>query len=159
MYGRVLDARGQPIAGAEVDVWLTDADGLYDLQAHGPDVVDLRARFRSDESGRYWFRSTRPRCYSIPMGGPVGDMVRATRQHGMRPAHVHYWVRAAGYRDLITALYFKDDDYLTTDAAFGVVSALVISVLPPAPDSPAPALPRIPYDFHLSRAAAGDTVA
>lgn len=151
MYGRVCGEDGEGLAGAELDVWLTDEEGLYDSQAHGPDVLDHRARFVADLQGRYWFRTTLPKGYSIPMDGPVGEMVRAMRQHGMRPAHIHAWVRATGWRDLVTALYFQGDPYLATDAAFGVTPELVIEVLPPSATSPIPALERIAYDFRLAR--------
>lgn len=153
MHGRVLDAAGRPIPHARVDVWLADAEGQYDIQAHGPDVIDLRARFIADEQGRYWFRTTQPLGYSIPMGGPVGALVRATARAGMRPAHIHFWITAEGFQSLVTSVYFKGDPYLETDAAFGVTRNLVVEVLPPAKDSPIPALPRIPYDFVLTPAA------
>lgn len=151
VYGRILDADDRPIASAHVDVWLADSNGQYDVQAHGPGVDDLRARFTTDSQGRYWFRSTVPLGYSIPMGGPVGALVRATARAGMRPAHLHFLIDAAGFRPLVTSLYFKADPYLETDAAFGVTRKLVIEVLPPAADSPLPALRRVPYDFHLTR--------
>jgi len=152
MYGCVRGAAGEAIAGATLDIWLTDEDGYYDLQAHGPEVMDLRGRLRADAAGRYWFRTTLPKGYSIPMDGPVGAMVRATRQAGMRPAHIHAWVRAPGCRDLVTALYFRGDPYIERDAAFGVRPELIIEVLEPAADSPIPALARIPYDFRLAPA-------
>jgi protocatechuate 3,4-dioxygenase beta subunit len=38
------------------------------------------------------------------MDGPVGEMVRAQKRHGMRPAHIHFLVGAPGYRELETAL-------------------------------------------------------
>lgn len=153
MHGRVVDTGGQPIPHARVDVWLADAEGQYDIQAHGPEVIDLRARFIADEQGRYWFRTTQPLGYSIPMGGPVGALVRATERAGMRPAHIHFWIAAQGFQSLVTSVYFKGDEYLETDAAFGVTRNLVVEVLPPSKDSPVPALPRIPYDFVLSPAA------
>ncbi|MGC3980469.1 MAG: dioxygenase [Steroidobacteraceae bacterium] len=149
MYGQVRDPQGNPIANAEVHVWLADAEGQYDIQAHGPDVVDLRARFITDEAGRYWFRTTQPVGYSVPMGGPVGELIRATARAGMRPAHIHFLIRAAGYQPLVTSVYFQGDPYLETDAAFGVTRALVVEVLPPSDAAPIVDLPRIAYDFTL----------
>lgn len=151
VYGRVLDSKHNPVPHARIDVWLADAEGQYDVQAHGPGVDDLRARLRCDAEGRYWFRSTVPLGYSIPMGGPVGVLVRATHRAGMRPAHLHFFIDAPGCQPLVTSLYFKADPYLETDAAFGVTRKLVIEVLPPSADSPIPALPRVPYDFSLTR--------
>lgn len=149
-YGRVLDASGNAIPNAQIDVWLADADGQYDVQAHGPEVVDLRARFSCDANGRYWFRTTQPLGYSIPMGGPVGALVRATARAGMRPAHIHFLISAVGFQPLVTAVYLKDDSYLETDAAFGVTNKLVVEVQAPSPDAPIPELPRIHYDFVLT---------
>ena len=38
--------------------------------------MDLRANFRTDADGHYHFRTVRPLGYSIPMDGPVGEMVK-----------------------------------------------------------------------------------
>lgn len=43
----------------------------------------------------------------------------------MRPAHVHFLVRAAGYQKLITHVFVDDDPWLDFDAVFGVRSNLV----------------------------------
>jgi hydroxyquinol 1,2-dioxygenase len=152
MYGLVRDSRRNPIAHAELDVWLADAEGQYDVQAHGPGVNDLRGRFVADAGGNYWFRTTLPLGYSIPMNGPVGDLVRATARKGMRPAHIHFLIRAAGHRPLVTSVYLVGDPYIEIDAAFGVTSELVVTVLPPAADAPIVTLPRITYDFTLTPA-------
>src|SRR5258708_12017298 len=71
MAGRVQDAGGKPIAGALIDVWQTGSDGLYDIQGPQPDQMDLRARFRTDQDGRYTFRSALPIRYRIPMAAPL----------------------------------------------------------------------------------------
>lgn len=148
MYGTVRDIKGRPIPNALVDAWLADEEGKYDVQEHGPGVDDLRARYQADAQGRYWFRTTIPAGYSIPMDGPVGDLVRATARDGMRPAHIHFRLMSQGFQDLVTAVYFKDQ-YIETDAAFGVLRKLVVEILPPSKDSPVPSLPRIPYDFTM----------
>jgi hydroxyquinol 1,2-dioxygenase len=151
MYGRVMDAGGAPVAGAVIDIWLADEEGAYDVQAHGPGVSDLRGRFRSDADGLYYFRTTIPLGYSVPMGGPVGRLIRATARAGMRPAHVHLRCMAPDFRELVTSVYFQADPYLQTDAAFGVTPDLVVRVEPPSAASPCPALPRIVFDCVLSR--------
>ena len=92
-----------------MDVWQTNAEGLYDLQARDATVMDMRGRFRADAEGRYHFRTVKPIGYSIPMDGPVGQLVHRQDRHGMRPAHIHILVAAEGYRELVTALYFGDD--------------------------------------------------
>jgi hydroxyquinol 1,2-dioxygenase len=153
VYGRITGPDSEPVAAAHLDVWVADDEGQYDVQAHGPGVSDLRARFATDGEGRYWFRTTQPLGYSVPMGGPVGVLIRATARAGMRPAHIHFLIRSPGYRELVTSVYFKNDPYLETDAAFGVMSNLVVQVLPPSAEAPIPTLPRVHYDFQLTRAA------
>src|SRR5919112_947166 len=84
LFGTVADAEGKPVPDAEIDIWQTDAHGLYDLQANDPEVMDLRGRYRTDAAGRYHMRTVKPIGYSIPMDGPVGRMVQQQHRHGMR---------------------------------------------------------------------------
>lgn len=152
-YGQVTNAAGQGIANALVQVWEPDETGNYDLQKLDPSVMDLRGRFRTDSEGRYYFRGICPTGYRIPMDGPVGDMIRAQRRHGYRPAHIHFIVGAPGYRELVTALYVAGDEHIDSDTVFGVSDTLVISVNPNDPASPIPHLPTVHYDFRLAAAA------
>ena len=88
---RVLDLQGRPIAGAEVDVWQADDDGLYDVQQ--PELGRTRrARgvLRSDAEGRLRFRSITPTAYPVPTDGPVGQLLLASGRHPWRPAHLHF---------------------------------------------------------------------
>ena len=62
--GRVLDVGGAPIAGAVLDVWQVDGDGLYDVQRPGASYA--RGRFTTGADGRYAFRTVKPVSYSIP---------------------------------------------------------------------------------------------
>ena len=88
---RVTDAEGRPLVGAVVDVWHSDKDGYYDVQHYDEGgEVSLRARFRTDESGRVWLWTIVPSFYPISDDGPVGDMLRAQGRHPYRPAHVHF---------------------------------------------------------------------
>lgn len=151
LFGQVKDAEGRGIPGAWVDVWQTDAEGLYDLQAHDPSVMDMRGRVRCDEQGRYRLRTLKPVGYSIPMDGPVGGFVRSQGRHGFRPAHIHILIAAPGYRELVTALYLGDDEHVDSDTVFGVSKSLVVMPSAELPDAPVPGLPSIRYDFTLSR--------
>lgn len=156
LYGRVSDNDGRPISGALIQVWQTSEHGLYDLQTHGLEGTDLRANFRTDADGRYHFRTVRPLGYSIPMDGPVGALVRAQMRHGFRPSHIHFLIGAEGYRELVTALYFADDEHIDSDTVFGVSGSLVVNAKDD-PDSPIPGLRAVHYDFRLARAAPGET--
>jgi hydroxyquinol 1,2-dioxygenase len=154
VYGRVIDTQGRGIPHATVQVWQTDEHGLYDLQANDPGTMDARGNFRADANGNYHFRTVRPLGYSIPMDGPVGKFVHTQARHGMRPSHIHFLIGGPGYRELVTALYFGDDENIASDTVFGVSQSLVVSIDPKDPTCPIAGLPGVRYDFQLSRAAA-----
>jgi protocatechuate 3,4-dioxygenase beta subunit len=151
IYGRVTDADGQGVAHAAMDVWQTDAEGQYDLQADDPSLMDMRGRLRCDAQGRFHFRTLKPIGYAIPMDGPVGELVRRQKRHGFRPAHIHILITAPGRRDLVTALYFGDDRHVDSDTVFGVSRSLVVRDRTDLPDAPIPGMPSIRYDFIMSR--------
>jgi catechol 1,2-dioxygenase/hydroxyquinol 1,2-dioxygenase len=150
LYGTVKDSSGRPLTNASVEIWQTDQEGLYDVQRH--DELDTRGRFLTDANGRYCLRTISPLGYSIPMDGPVGTLVRAQRRHGMRPAHIHFRVTAAGYCDLITALYLRTDKYIQSDIAFGVTESLIRDIVDNDPRSPFPDLPSLNFDLTLRSA-------
>jgi hydroxyquinol 1,2-dioxygenase len=157
LFGRVVDEAGAGVPGAMVEVWQTDAEGAYDLQANNPEVMDMRGQYRTDAEGRYAIRTLIPLGYSIPMDGPVGTMVRAQHRHGYRPAHIHMLIGAEGYRELVTALYLGDDPNIDSDTVFGVSESLVVRPRPGVEGAPDPALPSVRYDFQIARRAAHDT--
>src|SRR3954466_15167592 len=55
--GRVLDLDGKPVAGALLDVWQTQTNGLYDSQDASSDELHMRGKFRTDAEGRYLIRT------------------------------------------------------------------------------------------------------
>ncbi len=156
LYGQVADNDGTPLPHALVQVWQTDEHGLYDVQAHADAHMDMRGNFRTDADGRYHFRTVRPLGYSIPMDGPVGKLVQNQGRHGMRPSHIHILITAPGHRELVSALYFGDDDHIGSDTVFGVSASLVVSAAN-NPDCPIPGLQSVRYDFRMPRAADNDT--
>jgi protocatechuate 3,4-dioxygenase beta subunit len=123
--GRVLNMEGQPLAGAELDVWQTDSSGLYDSQRPELDHMHMRGIFRTGADGQYLVRTVRPVHYQIPSDGPVGQMLRATNRHPWRPAHVHFKVSAEGYQPVTTHVFDDIDEYLKADAVFGVKESLI----------------------------------
>ena len=123
--GRVHGLDGEPVPGAELHVWQADAEGKYDVQR--PDLAEPQARgvLHADGEGRYHFRSVLAEPYPIPDDGPVGDMLRATKRHPWRPAHLHFMIQAPGYETLITHVFRNGDRWLDSDAVFGVRQSLV----------------------------------
>jgi hydroxyquinol 1,2-dioxygenase len=61
----------------------------------------------------------------MPVDGPVGDLIRATGNHHMRPAHMHAIVSASGYQPVITHVFVDGDPYLDGDAVFAVKDSLI----------------------------------
>ncbi len=123
--GRVLDAAGSPIADAELDVWQTGSNGLYDSQDPALAGVHMRGRFHTDRDGRYLIRTTRPVHYPIPADGPVGELLKATSRHPWRPAHIHVRVSSPDHEPVTTHVFDADDPYLRSDAVFAVKESLV----------------------------------
>jgi hydroxyquinol 1,2-dioxygenase len=133
--GRVVDLDGAPIAGAVLDVWQADEEGLYEAQIAELDEARLRAVYESRDDGGYCVRTIAPRGYSIPMDGPVGDLIGRTDISHFRPAHVHFLVAADGYEQLITHLFEAGAQYLDDDVVFGTKEGLVVTFeeRPPGP--------------------------
>jgi hydroxyquinol 1,2-dioxygenase len=160
VHAVVHGPHGEPVAGAEVDVWQADADGLYDVQR--PELGDARrarAVLHADARGAVRFRSIVPTAYPIPVDGPVGAMLTATGRHPWRPAHLHFMIRATGYQPLTTHIFRAADPYLDSDVVFGVRSSLVGDYVEhPAGTAPDGSVVDTPYftldqDFVLARAA------
>ena len=124
--GSVSAVGGGPLPGATIDVWHSDKDGYYDVQHYDEGgATTMRARFRADASGRFWFWTIVPSFYPIPDDGPVGDMLRAQGRHPFRPAHVHFMISAPGYETLVTHVFIDGDKYLDSDVVFGVKDSLI----------------------------------
>jgi hydroxyquinol 1,2-dioxygenase len=152
--GTVRDVDGKTIGGAVLDVWQADTDGNYESQLD-VDEARLRARYASRPDGTYCIRTIGPLGYSVPMDGPVGDLISRTDISHFRPAHVHFLVEAPGYERLITHLFQEGAQYLDSDVVFGTKAELVVEFEPrdpgPTPDGGTSAEPWLlaVYDFVL----------
>lgn len=124
-HGTVLDPDGKPIAGAEVDVWQSSPEGLYENQDPAQAEMNLRGRFVSDAEGRFGFRSVKPAGYPVPIDGPTGVLLAAQKRHNMRPAHLHFLIAKPGFKTIASQVYDPDDPHLDTDSQFGVTRALI----------------------------------
>jgi protocatechuate 3,4-dioxygenase beta subunit len=96
LTGKVLDPSGAPIAGAAVEIWHTDAKGIYDHPGD-PDTASRDQTFQfygtstTDADGTYLFRTIKPGLYEP------------------RPRHIHVKVRIDGAEALTTQFYFMED--------------------------------------------------
>jgi hydroxyquinol 1,2-dioxygenase len=154
--GTVRGVRGEPVAGARIDVWEADADGFYDVQYDGARTAN-RGHLFTDAAGSFRFWSVQPAAYPIPTDGPVGRLLAAAGRGAMRPAHIHFMIRAGGYRKLTTHVFAAGDEYLGRDAVFGVKERLVAEFAdhaatePPPPGGPAGSdWSSVRYDFVLA---------
>src|SRR5262245_49343927 len=121
----VEDKEGRPVEVAEVDVWHSSPQELYEHQDPGQAEMNLRGRFLTDREGRFHFKSVKPAGYPIPSDGPVGELVKATGRHNYRPAHLHFMIFKPGFKTLISQVYVPDDEHLDSDVQFGVTRALI----------------------------------
>jgi catechol 1,2-dioxygenase len=158
--GRVVDAAGQPIAGAEVDVWHASPVGLYENQDLEQADMNLRGKFTTDSDGHFWFRSVMMVGYPIPTDGVVGRLLKAQQRHPYRPAHLHALIVKQGFKVLISQVYDPNDPHIDSDVQFGVTKALLGDFVrhdEPHPTEPDVTAPWYQLD-HLYRMEAGDTV-
>ena len=153
VQGRVLTVTGEPIADAHIEVWQADDQGFYDVQYEELSEPRGRGHLCSSEDGRYWFWSVKPEAYPLPTDGPVGELLDAANRSPMRPAHLHFMVRAEGLKTLVTHVFLDGDQYLDTDAVFGVKGSLIASFVRheagTAPDGSAVAVPYHTLDYDL----------
>ncbi|MGJ7498549.1 intradiol ring-cleavage dioxygenase [Variovorax sp. RT4R15] len=133
--GRVVGLDGRPVPHAELQVWQADANGKYDVQYAGDHGHRARGTLHTDSDGNFHFKSIRAEAYPIPHDGPVGRMLEALGRHPWRPAHLHFMITAPRYERLITHVFRSGDQYLDSDAVFGVRRSLIADWMehPPGP--------------------------
>ena len=97
ILGRVLDASGAPVRGAQVEIWQCDATGIY---RHPRDAswrrkrdagFQGRGRMPVGSDGAYAFRTIKPVAYP-----------------GRTP-HIHFAITAPGREPLVTQMYAQGD--------------------------------------------------
>lgn len=124
VVGTVRDLKGNPIKGVVLDMWQTDGEGLYEDQ-RGADEPYMRGIYHSKADGSFVVRTVAPIGYTIPMDGPVGELMNRTKISHYRPAHIHFCLEAPGYHRCVTHLFEKGDKYIETDVVFGVKEPLI----------------------------------
>jgi catechol 1,2-dioxygenase len=152
MTGVVRGPEGELVQNAVLHVWHANSQGFYShfdpTGAQSP--FNNRRRIKLGPDARYTFHSKMPHGYSCPPGGACEALMQALGRHGDRPAHVHFFVEAPGYRTLTTQINFGDDPMAESDFAFGTRAGLL-----PVPNRQGDTA-FIAFDFELQRASAKD---
>ena len=96
LTGRILDARGEPIRNALVEIWQVDGNGVYlhsrDASRGGQDQnFQGFGRFLTGSRGEYYFRTVKP----VPYPG--------------RTPHIHFAVKSKGRENFTTQCYIKGE--------------------------------------------------
>ncbi|MGB6535936.1 MAG: dioxygenase [Xanthobacteraceae bacterium] len=158
--GKVRGVGGEPIAGAALDLWQTDGEGLYEAQRPEIEGVWMRGLYRTQPDGSYLIRTVAPISYTIPMDGTIGELMNRTDMSHMRPAHIHFALGASGYHGLVTHLFRAGDEWIDGDAVYGVKEPLIVEFkeMPAGSRAPNGEIMNEPfyvvnYDFVLERKA------
>ncbi|MDI4655990.1 catechol 1,2-dioxygenase [Xanthobacter autotrophicus] len=128
VQGRVTGIDGKPVEGAIVDVWHANTMGNYSHFDPTQPAFNLRRRIETLADGTYSFRTIMPAGYGCPPGSASRLLMEGLGRHAERPAHVHFFVTAPGYRKLTTQINIEGDQYLHTDFAFGTREGLIPAV-------------------------------
>lgn len=97
--GFVTDTQCRPIAGAVIDLWSCDGEGVYDN-----DGFRLRGHQFTDLNGYYRFSTVRPVAYKAGFA--------------WRTPHIHVKVQGRNTSLLTTQLYFPDEPLNRRDSIF-----------------------------------------
>ena len=113
LMGQVLDVKGTPIKGVQVEIWQANAAGRYDHPSDG-NPAPLDPNFQgygvavTDADGRYRFKTIKPGSYPVTRGW-------------VRPPHIHY--ELTGRKDKhVTQIWFPDEPLNAQDRLFDRLS-------------------------------------
>ena len=131
MHGTVRGANGQPLPGAQVEVWHANTKGFYShFDPTGEQrPFNMRRTIIADGQGRYKFQSIVPVGYGCPPDGPTQALLNQLGRHGNRPAHIHFFVSAPGHRKLTTQINIDGDPLVFDDFAYATREGLVPAVV------------------------------
>ncbi len=129
MHGQVKDINGIPVPHALVEVWHANTMGGYSFFDPSQKPFNLRRGIETDAEGCYKFRTLMPAGYAVPPRGATDKLLSAIGRHGRRPAHVHFFVSAPGFRHLTTQINIDGDADLHDDFAFATRDDLIPPVI------------------------------
>src|SRR5690606_16018299 len=125
MSGQVRDENGNPIPDAKVEVWHCNLKGLYSHFDSSQPEFNLRRAINVADDGKYEFKSFVPVGYACPPNGSTDTLMQLLGRHGARPAHIHFFATAPGYRKLTTQINIEGDPLTFDDFAFATRPELV----------------------------------
>jgi protocatechuate 3,4-dioxygenase, beta subunit len=105
LSGRILDAKGEPVRNALVEIWQVDGKGVYlHTGDSGRKERDKNfqgfGRFLTGSKGEYYFRTLKP----VPYPG--------------RTPHIHFKIKKSGKELLTTQCYIKGETRNERDGIF-----------------------------------------
>lgn len=125
--GTIRSTDGNPLAGAVLDIWQSDAEGRYSHfnipEAEAP--FNLRARVMAGPDGRFELQTWVPAPYEIPKTGPTGALIKALGGHPWRPAHLHVRLTDPAHATLTTQVFLENDPWIESDVVGAVKPALI----------------------------------
>lgn len=135
LTGRVLNTKGEPVAGARIEIWQANTFGRY---AHPSDqnlAAPLDPNFQgyaaqtTDAEGRYRFKTIKPGAYPVDPKNPTW----------IRPPHIHFDVTGKSSR-MVTQMYFAGEVLNEKDLLLQALGArqkkesVIVKPLPPTRD-------------------------
>jgi len=129
LMGRVLNEKGEPVAGAKVEIWQANTHGRY-THPNDSNPAPLDPNFdgfgaqTSDAEGRFRFKTIKPGPYPTGVDGWT------------RPPHIHFEVSGRTDR-LVTQMYFPGEPLNDKDQLLRRIrpkETVIAKLLPPAPD-------------------------
>lgn len=105
LSGRILDARGEPVRNALVEIWQVDSKGVY-LHSRSNDHNQRDknfqgfGRFLTGSTGEYYFRTIKP----VPYPG--------------RTPHIHFALKMKGREKWTTQCYIKGEPLNEKDGVY-----------------------------------------
>jgi protocatechuate 3,4-dioxygenase, beta subunit len=150
--GTIRDDKGQPVAGALIEVWQANKWGKYE---HPVDVTaaPLDPHFKgygrvlTDRTGTFSFRSIKPGAYPNP-----------GYDNWYRPPHIHFSIFAAGVMSrLVTQMYFPNEELNDIDPILNGVEDLEARSSLIARQLPSSASNELSYEFNIVLRGASET--
>jgi len=127
--GRILDASGRPLRGAQVEIWQVDRNGVY-LHSRSGNRAQRDAGFQgygrcmTGDNGEYVFRTVKPVPYAF------------------RTAHIHFGVRRRGSAERFTTqMYVKGEPLNARDGLLSGIGdrrardSVIVDFVPLTPGS------------------------